>query len=591
MRMDTGSRVISGPLARELHRLVVSHERLRSWVLARELTALRVVSSERSLRPKTLRGEGDALLVRCELDSPGASLSGLTQEAWSGCLLEGDCEGGATFTARVADVVPLAKGKERTFGVELSCDEWTFDERSGAPLLWAGITSATLPPGCGNLTLTRPGSAGPVDHYCLEGSRHTYYLLRGAPRGEDRWILAVHPRVDAELDRELLRRDLRSIAFCFGQPFHVGVLHGLREDGGRAGLFKLAAADAAPGRHRARPPVPPVPHRPGGAPWPVALFEALSRAFASSTGERAREAAVLTAALARFLEASRETSAEGAALKLLQGACVAARAVLPASPGELLAAPRGAGHGRAIALIHDAFTAVGLTPRSEIAAALASAEACLFGEDAKAYLSGEGVEAPSDEQRATLLRSVLVALVAKAVKYEGPMCTWDEPSRDPSGAWWRAERSDGASVSRFETVLPGGEDPPDVRELLPRIRAPEVPIEGLVAAIASFAEAFEMQTDGQVIGSVRPLPQGPGQAAMYKLVVEPAGRPTAQRLLFRIEETGDAEIRITDWDDEERTFREEARLVTFLKDLAKSEETRVIVQELMILAAEELTAR
>ncbi|WP_437619762.1 hypothetical protein [Sorangium sp. So ce1151] len=588
MSTDTGSRVISGHLARELHRLVVSHERLRSRTLARELTALRVVSSGRSLRPRTLRVDGDTLVVRCELDSPDGSLSGLTQEAWSGLHVEGDCEGGATFTARVADVAPLAKGG--TFGVELSCDEWTFHERAGAPWLWAGLTSATLPPGGGNLTLTTPGGFGPDDHYCLEGSRHAYYLLRGAQRGEDRWILAVHPQGEAGLDRELLRRDLRSIAFCFGQPFHVGMLHGLREDGGRAGLLMIAAEGLDAGRPRALPPVPPVPHRAGGTPWPVALFEDMSRAFSSFAGESARGEAALAAASARFLEASRETSAEGAALKLLQGACVAARAALPARPGESLGALRGAAQGRAVALIHDAFSAVGLTPRGDIDAALASAEACFFGEDATAYLVGD-VEAPSDERRAAILRAVLVALVAKIVKYEGPICACDEPSGDPKSGWWRAERGHGASVTRVATAPPDGEDPPDVRELLPRISAPEVPIEGLVAAIAAFAEAFEMRTDGLVVGSVRALPQGPGQAAMFKLVVEPAGRPTAQRLLFRIEETGDAGIQITDWDDEARAFSEEAPLVGFLKSFASSEELRVIVQELIILAEEEQSAR
>ncbi|WP_437721731.1 hypothetical protein [Sorangium sp. So ce861] len=582
MSRATDSNVISGPLARELHRLVVSHERLRSWRLARELTEVRVVSSERSLRPRTLRVDGDTLLVRCELDSPDGSLSGLTQEAWSGLHLQGECEGGATFTARVADITATAKGKGRTYGVELSCDAWTFHDRGGAPLLWAGITDATLPPGCGNLTLTRPGDFGPGDHYYLAGARYTYCLLRGARRGEDRWILAVlHPQDEAELDRELLHRDLSSIAFCFGQPFRVGVLHGLRAGGGRAGLLKIDAEDPAPGRRRARPRVAPVPHRAGDAPWPVALFEALSGALSSPAGERARKEAAVTAASARFLEATRETSAEDAALKLLRGACLAARAVLPAPPGELLDAPRGAAQGRAIALIHAAFSAVRLTPRDEIDAALASAEACLFGEDAGAL---------SDERRAAILRAVLVALVAKAVEYKGPICTWEDPSRDPDGAWWRAERSDGGDVTQRHTALADGEEPPDVREILPRTSAPKVPIEGLVATIASFAESFETQTDGQVIGRVRPVPQGQGQAPMYKLVVEPAGRPTAQRLLFRIEETGNAKIRITDW-DKARTFREEARLMTFLDGLAKSEEMRVILQELIILAEDELTAR
>ncbi|XXX74059.1 hypothetical protein WMF30_41075 [Sorangium sp. So ce134] len=614
---------ISGQKLVALHRLSLGS--LPSSGLLQELVELRVVGSTSRVTAGTLRVDGDTLIVACDVDSPDGSLSDMAREDLSRLQLEGRCKDGATFSACNAAVRSWKKREERVCRVELTYDDWAIHWPATRPLLWAGITDAALPSSNGNLDLVaergptsrhrisepaqsalRPGhrtTAGEGTsswaHYCLEGPSYTYYLVHCAHRGETRWLLALDPREATTLDRDVLRRDLTSIAFCFGQPFHVGVLHGVDEDGGRAGLFRMDVEAHLPGRQRERPPVP---LRGDEAPWPVALFTALSSRIA-------REDA-LAAAVTRFVEAIHETSTEGAALKLLHGASMAARSVLgdkalqtadkqrwnrwfaqhrgmlaarkgPALSAELLASLQRAEQGRASALIRAAFAEVRLTPLDEIDAALSSAEAYLLGEDTKARPDG---------RIAAILQTVLVALVAKAVGYKGPICAWErspaEPSDAPSRPWWPAERSAGERIKRFVAHARARKMPRDLRESWPFFVERKVPIQGPIAAIASFAEGLEARANGLVTASVKPVAPAPGELATFEFVLAPVGKPKARVLLLKIHETSSGATKIEDWSNKVRTFTGESKLARFLTKLARSDETRQLVEGLMLAARE-----
>ncbi|WP_437479136.1 hypothetical protein WME75_32550 [Sorangium sp. So ce1014] len=604
MSADVGSRIeIPGPMSAAFHRL--SRGFLPGSVLQRELIELRAVGSERSLIPRRLRVEGDMLLVTAEVDSPDVSLRGTVLEDLRGLHLEGTCEDGTRFSARVAAMLSLEWRTARIVRAVLSCDDWTIDRPAARPMLWQGITDAELHSGRGNLRLTTAEGHVSEDDHCLRGQLYTYYLIRQQrDRRDVRWLLAVDPRGATELDRDVFRRDLRSIAFCFGRPFRVGVLHGLREDGGPAGLVKIGAEEHLSGRRRA---LSPVPQRQGAAEasWPVALFEAIS-SYIARPG--AREAA-LAEALASFVEALHETSADGAALKLLRGALAAAKLVLDgkavraadrkrwkscvqhddmikaqgraALSNELLDALRRTERARASALISAAFSAVGLTLLREMDEAILSAASSVLGED--------DVARP-DERCTAILGSVLVALVAKAVGYEGPICGWErspsEDSCDPAGAWWRVRTSAGDLVGRFSADAPGHTGPRDVRALWPHVSESMVPIEGPIATIASFAEGLEARTDGLVIASVKPLGHVPGEPAAFDFVLAPVGKPRSEVRLLAIREIGKGEIRITDWDSEEHVLSEEEQIVTFLGELAQRKNTLELVRRLRAAARE-----
>ncbi|WP_437596960.1 hypothetical protein [Sorangium sp. So ce590] len=617
---------ISGPKLVTLHRLSLGS--LPSSGLLQELVELRAVGSKPRVTAGTLRVDGDTLIVSCDVDSPDGSLSDIAREDLSRLQLEGRCKDGATFSARNAAVRSWKKREERVCRVELTYDDWAIRWPAARPLLWAGITDAALPSSNGNLDLVaergptsrhrtgdsaqpalRPGhrttageGTGSWRHYCLEGPSYTYYLVHCAHRGETRWILALDPRDATTLDRDVLRRDLTCIAFCFGQPFHVGVLHGLDGDGGRAGLFRMGVEARLPGRQRERPPVP---LRGDDAPWPVALFTVLSSHVARDDAQ----SGALAAAVTRFVEAIHETSTEGAALKLLHGASMAARSVLgdealqaadrqrwndwfaqhrgriearkgPALSAELLASLQRAEQGRASALIRAAFAKVRLAPLDEIDAALSSAEAYLLGED----------KARPDGRSAAILQAVLVALVAKAVGYKGPICAWErspsEPSDAPSRPWWPAERSAGKRIKRFVAPARARQMPRDMRDSWPFFVEPKVPIQGPIAAIASFAEGLEAKANGLVTASVKPVAPAPGELATFEFVLAPVGKPKARILLLKIHETLSGAIKIEDWSNRERTFTRESKIASFVTDLAHSDETRQLVEGLMLAARE-----
>ncbi|KYF98237.1 hypothetical protein BE20_35770 [Sorangium cellulosum] len=602
MSADTGID-IPGPMSAALHRF--SRGFLPSSVLQRELIELRAMGSERSLIPRRLHVEGDVLLVTCEVDSPDASLRGTALEDLSRLRLEGACEDGTRFSARVAAMLSLEWRTARIARAVLSCDDWRIGRPAARPMLWGGITDVELPSGRGNLRLTTAEGHVSEDDYCLRGQRYTYYLIRHQrERGDVRWLVAVDPRGATELDRDIFRRDLRSIAFCFGRPFRVGVLHGLSEDGGRAGFVKIGAEEHLAGRRRALSPVPPA-RRAAEASWPVALFEAISR---YSVRPDAREAA-LTTAIASYVEALHETSADGAGLKLLRGALAAARLVLDGKAvqradrerwkscvqhadmlkaqggallsNKLLAALRSAEQARASTLIDAAFSAVGLSLLQEMEDAITAVASSLLAED--------GVARP-DERSAAILGSVLVALVAKAVGYEGPICGWERPpfedSCEPAGEWWPVKKSAGDLVGRFSADAPGHTGPRGARPHWPHFSESKVPIEGPVAMIASFAEELEERTDGLVIASVKPLTHVPGEPAAFDFVLAPAGKPKSEVRLLVIHETGRGEVRITDWDGEEHTLGEEERLATFLDELAHRRDTGELVRRLRAAARE-----
>ncbi|MGK4000727.1 hypothetical protein [Sorangium sp. So ce1024] len=604
MRADIDSPPeVSEAVSAALHRL--SRGFLPSSAVERRLSELHAVGLglARSLVPKALRVDGDVLLVVCDIDSPGESLSDVGLDELSHQRLSGRCQDGSTFSARVAFVKSLERKTRRLVGAVLSCDEWAIERPTARLLLWVGVTDAELPPRQGNLRLSR-GRELAADHYRFQGQSGTCYLIRCEPRLEARWLFALEPRSAEIPDLDALGRDLMTIAFCFGHPFRVGLLLGLGEDGDLAGAFRTGAGEPSARRLRRDPPVP---QRATDPPWPAALFEAISGHLARGG---AREAALTAAAMKRYLEALHEPSTEGRALKLLQGARAAAtavlgekraseaerkrwedwlsqnRALLEAHAGgpptdELLDALRRPARDRASGVIRSALSWVDPRVLREMEAALASAEASLFG---------EGPEPGPDERSTAILRTLLVALVARAVGYRGPISGWERPasrrSYDPASSWWPVDGSAADRVEPVTAVVPERGGPTDARELWPFFDAPKVPIQGLVATVASFAEGLEARTNGAVVATVKPLPQGPGELALFEFVLAPAGRPTAQRLLFTIEDSGNGRIRITGWDDKPRPFSKDAQLISFLNKLANRAETRELVQELMILEQE-----
>ncbi|WP_438015049.1 hypothetical protein WMF18_29740 [Sorangium sp. So ce315] len=601
MRADIDSPPeVSEAVSAALHRL--SRGFLPSSAVERRLSELHAASLVQSLVPKALRVDGDALLVVCDIESPGESLSDVGLDELSRLRLSGRCQDGSTFSARVAFVKSLERKTRRLVGAVLSCDEWAIERSTARLLLWVGVTDAELPPRRGNLRLSR-GRELAADHYQFQGQSGTCYLIRCEPRPEARWLFALEPRSAEIPDLDALGRDLMTIAFCFGHPFRVGLLHGLGEDGDLAGAFRTGAGEPSVRRLRRDPPVP---QRAVDPPWPAALFEAISGHLARGG---AREAA-LTEAMKRYLEALHEPSTEGRALKLLQGARAAATALLGeeraskadrkrwedwlsqnralleahaggAPPDELLDALRRPARDRASGVIRSALSSVDLPVLLEMEAALASAEASLFG---------EGPEPGPDERSTAILRTLLVALVASAVGYQGPISGWERPasrrSYDPASPWWPVDGSAADRVEPVTAVVPERGGPTDVRELWPHFGAPKVPIQGLIATVASFAEGLEARTNGAVVATVKPLPQGPRELALFELVMAPAGRPTAQRLLLTIEDAGNGRIRITGWDEKPRPFSKEAQLISFLNKLANRAETHELVQELMILEQE-----
>jgi hypothetical protein len=99
-----------------------------------------------------------------------------------------------------------------------------------------------------------------------------------------------------------------------------------------------------------------------------------------------------------------------------------------------------------------------------------------------------------------------------------------------------------------------------------------------------------LKTDGSVLAQLHPIPKSePDADQIYDFVLYTASDPRTRTVLFSVYEREQDTIVVLDWFDQERSFHGMYETEEFLGSVAKSEETAMRIQQLMLAA--ELLAR
>jgi hypothetical protein len=189
--------------------------------------AIRYNGVELSELSSQVRLEGDRLVAT--LGGPGFSsrLSELLPFPFDG-ELEGSLVGGATFRGSQVAHVSIHGRADLTIGVA----SWVVLD-GVAPSLWIGRVDGAVDLAFGgNLTIERPRPdglrLGRARHFRLRGS-YTYYVVQTGSSGDPIWHLVVDTDSGAP-DEQLLERDFLLLQFAFGRQLRVSALLGVNAE-------------------------------------------------------------------------------------------------------------------------------------------------------------------------------------------------------------------------------------------------------------------------------------------------------------------------------------------------------------------------
>jgi len=400
--------------------------------------------------------------------------------------------GGAGFHNRMREIAPfpfdaqlagtLANGSVlhgdmvlrafRGAGLSFEMGEWTI-VRGTAPRFWVGEVEGLrkLRFG-GNLSVERV----PVDdslrlgrkcHFLLSGG-HTYYLIQTLREGA--WHLVVETD-DGIPNRQLLDRDFLLLQFVLGHELHVRSLTGLSAD-----QEVVAAINGIGAKRSASPrPTPPVPIDRNNdsyvdASWAPVLFEKVIAAW------RARpqvESAYLMAfssyldSMTLYVDADYlrlQVALEAFAYWLLTFANGGERTVVKDKAawkkwvkdnGSAIRALASEGFEESLfnkvtnvyrlasgRVVPSAFLDQGLTLSEELASEVELRDVVVHQGAMSSPEAGEH----DDLRRVAMVRTLLVALIAKSVDYGGAINGWEIGSagypKEPDASWWIVREKD-----------------------------------------------------------------------------------------------------------------------------------------------------
>lgn len=377
---------------------------------------------------------------------------------------------GSTLTARFAGYEGSSsrldeQGASRVHRVGLDC--WTWEGSGSRPFFWvAPVAHLTVRDG----TLTTSLSNGQFNarHLALRGTHLFYAVVQEGGR----WWLVFEDR-GTPLDRRMIGTDIRALEFAAGQTLDVDNLLGLDEHGVVVGAADLGYPRR--GQRRGQPPVPRETFEDRGI-WAPVLVNRVAVALA---GEH-RDDEPVTLGTAAYLESVADTNIHvqylvaQVALEALANRLVKTPPPLVANTGDWQAFIAGI-EGQVRSLSRDehsanvllsklnhsvwnaasgdvvvrAFEHLGIRLGSEeiveIPRRNVSAHSFVM------YKKGDP-EAQELADRIAIVRCLLVALIARAVGYTGPIEGWQWEKRAKlAPPWWPVTDDEEAHVHYLAT--------------------------------------------------------------------------------------------------------------------------------------------
>jgi hypothetical protein len=317
-------------------------------------------------------------------------------------------------------------------------------------------------------------TCGSNQHHRFVGA-HTYYLIKC----DDAWFVIVDPRSKGPPSREEVYRDMLGLQFVLGRAFFFDVLYGVNETGDTVGLVG-GRHGKDHGEHGKA--LPPVPLELSREHWASEFFEAISRAY------RDRPELRPYIALSYYVDALAGAHVENTYLVLhvaLEGFSYwllggDERPTPPlvdkakwktwlrshgdeikdlAAPGEgqrlldrIGSIPKRAPSSR---VVQDAFAALGLTVTDEMAGELDEDGRGLIVHAAIMFKESQA-DVDSYLRKNALVRTMLIALLARVVGYRGAIVGWEHPPgrgyADPPSTWWAVDDAVRSEARRMHHV-------------------------------------------------------------------------------------------------------------------------------------------
>lgn len=519
--------------------------------------------------------------------------------------VNGRTEDGLLFTA--ANAVPTRTSldiesdvPERTTRVQAS--HWVLHNPDAPPTLWVGEIHAPIPEGMGNLTLRstrKTGQPGAFSrgHFRFKGAKHTYYLIVRRARGPRpaSALLAVE-KGSGHLDPLEVAEEVDLIGFALGVPFKINHFFGVDEDVRLLGLLAGNFGEA-PSRNR---PDPLVPITNSERSWAPSFFAKLAQHTAATP---VQQRASLRTARWYYLSAFGESAGNAFVAKMFLAVAAAARQRLGGAPlvveseeswrswvqaheaeiaplaapemaKQLLAAVSDAARPRTFHLIAAALRSSGLAVTEVIENALRKGEHAI---------EGIGEVGPEMYALVAVLRTLLAALVAREIGYEGSISGWEK--HDPfyfflpaDSDWWHVAEETDAPTFFADVVTTKGR----IDDLWPSFKMPVVPEEGPIAVLARFAEGLAAKTEGKVLATVQPMPTADPATRDYAFVLRAVALPSAQTTLFTMR-PGKNGLKVIGWTTE-ALLKDVAEARRFARTIAKSDEAAARIERLLITA-------
>lgn len=498
----------------------------------------------------------------------------------------------------------------------LSSREWNAKVPEKQPVLWCGRLEGGFSVIPGNLVLRRHyrGSDGTPyfqhssGHLKLEGTRPYAVLRTNAAGKEEHWWVIASEELPS---RDDLHRDFLAFQFAIGQRLMLPVMTAVDASGeycnadsvdlGEPALPATAAAPAVPIRFADRA-------------WLPTFFNLLSRtaredwgrrhlnlplsAYVESTAQRGLHFryALLGLSIVAFIDVLAKKNDNH---RLLVNDAEAWKRWIDSQRAILASL---ATDGRIDELIQEIDNAqlrhatiaedcrsVGLDLTDSAAKELGRLPRALRSFDPRFDQTPE--ELPSSHEQLSLLRQVLIGLVATAVEYEGAIDGREQiDTQDVAVAIPQARKNWGDKIPLVPEDVATIESAPEP----PLVDWPEFgrsPFRDLasVKLVEDFCGRLASKTDGKVIARVNWIPTDQKDSARFQVVLQVAQHPSAQVQLFSfsvVSEFPDT-LYVEDTTEDGMTghvLTGSQAVPTFLAKIANSEATRKRVDRILSLA-------
>jgi len=446
---------------------------------------VRFVWGDRDLseRAQQLELHDDVLRVRGE-GLLELSLNGDTRQALRNQPFEGELADGSHFAAELAHLESdFAEGHY-----------WTLNHPDRRSQIWVGrVRGLTSFDSVGNVYVTQRHQSDDGTevrqsswlNHRFRGT-YTYYLIRRVGNGEALWHLIIQTDDGTSSpQRRLVYQDMLALQFVLGNIFHFDLILGLNE--------RLETVGVVGGRHGreqrgrrvfAEPPVPIFLSREH---WPSAFFARISDTYRSKPELR------LYIPLAFYLDAIDSAHVEGRYLFLhvaleafaywflgekdappplvnkskwrswLNSSREIIKGLASPGKGELLFQKITSIPARRASsqVVETAFSQLKLEIGTEMASDLEEGR----GKIVHTAVMFEESQADVEAYRGPIavVRTMLVALIARAVGYDGAILGWTRapgrPYDEPANSWWPvSDQSRVAALQQFECSLPAEDD-------------------------------------------------------------------------------------------------------------------------------------